>query len=62
MIWIASLYLDKDEIHKAYEANADFIEIQIVNEIRPITVYLQLTNCFITQAKMIKQIHGAANK
>ena len=55
---IVSFYLDKEDVHKAYQDNADFIEIQIVNELHPITVYLKLTDCYIVEAKMQKQTRG----
>ena len=55
---MVSFYLDKEDIQKAYQDDADFIEIRIFNDLHPITVYLKLTDCYIVEAKMQKQTRG----
>ena len=56
---MVGFHLDKEDVQKAYQDNADFIEIQVYNDLHPITVYLKLTDCYIVEAKMQKQTRGA---
>lgn len=41
---IVILNIDDEEIHKAYQSDGDFLEIQIRNKLRPITIYLKLSD------------------